>query len=45
MKAHVWFPISRGLQFMFCGRCGIINLRNSATRKIINKPCQGREDE
>ena len=43
MKSHVWYPISPGLYFMFCGRCGIINLKNKATQKVVNKPCIGRD--
>lgn len=45
MRAHVWFKISSGLAFMFCGRCGLINLKNDATRKCMNKPCPGREED
>lgn len=45
MKAHVWFPISRGLTFLFCGRCGIINLKNKSTQKAISRPCAGREED
>jgi hypothetical protein len=45
MKAHVWFPISRGLNFMFCGRCGLINLKNPSTERCIRRPCTGREDD
>lgn len=44
-RSHVWFPVSKGLPFMFCGRCGIINLKNKATQKVIDKPCAGRETE
>ena len=44
-RAHVWFSISKGLSFQFCGRCGLINLKNSVTRKAMNKPCPGRETE
>lgn len=45
MKAHVWFGISRGLAFYFCGRCGLITLKNAASRKAAHKPCPGRETE
>ena len=45
MKQHVWFPISRNVQYMFCGRCGLINLKNKKTKKEIKKACGGREDD
>lgn len=44
-RSHDWFQISRGCPYQFCGRCGIINLNNKATLKVINKPCQGLEEE
>lgn len=31
--------------FRFCGRCGLINLRNRETQKAINRVCPGRETE
>lgn len=45
MRAHVWFPICKGLAFQFCGRCGLINLKNKATRKDMQRACPGRETE
>lgn len=45
MKQHVWYPISRKCVYQFCGRCGLIHLKNNETRKAVNKPCPGRETE
>ncbi len=30
--------------FMYCCKCGLIMLGNKATRKAINKGCQGLRD-
>lgn len=43
--AHSWFPISRKIMFMYCGRCGLINLKNKETSKAVAKPCPGRDDD
>lgn len=45
MRSHVWYSISRGLNFLFCGRCGLINLKNNDTEKCMRKACPGREDD
>lgn len=45
MKSHIWFKITHKMSFMFCGRCGLINLKNSATSKAMNAPCPGKEDK
>ncbi len=45
MKGHVWFGITKGLSFLFCGRCGLINLKNHATQKAMQRPCPGKDDE
>lgn len=29
---------------MFCGKCGIINLKNKVTRKLMVKQCPGKEE-
>lgn len=31
--------------YNYCSRCGLIALRNEATRKAINRPCPGRDEE
>lgn len=45
MRGHEWFHISRTLRIWFCGRCGIIRLNNSATERVCNSHCKGRETE
>lgn len=45
MKAHVWYPLSKKISFMFCGKCGLINLKNKLTSYYMNKPCPGREED
>lgn len=43
MKPHAFtFSI---LNWHVCSRCGLIFLKNDATRKAANKPCPGREDD
>ena len=32
------------LNYQYCFCCGLVSLRNEATRKAINKPCPGKED-
>lgn len=44
MRGHVWFSITKSLSFMFCGRCGLINLKNAVTERAIKSACVGRED-
>lgn len=45
MRGHDWFHISAGLKVWFCGRCGIISLRNEASRRVCDGACRGRETE
>jgi hypothetical protein len=45
MKTHIWFPISKKINYMFCGRCGLINLNNPITKRLINQACSGKEDD
>ena len=32
------------LNWYYCSRCGLINLKNESTKKAMNKPCPGKED-
>lgn len=45
MKQHVWHKITHNLSFMFCTRCGLINLKNALMMKAIAKPCPGRDED
>lgn len=45
MRTHAWFPICKGISFMFCGRCGLINLKNKVSIKAANSACKGHESE
>lgn len=41
---HAWYHHNRvGRQV--CDKCGLILLRNTATRKAANKACPGKEDD
>ncbi len=44
MRNHVWFKITTKLPFLFCTRCGLINLKNKATAKCMHK-CEGRDED
>lgn len=39
------FMVSRKIQILTCSKCGLILLKNEATRKAQNKPCPGKEEE
>lgn len=30
--------------YMYCQNCGLVALKNQATRKAISKPCEVKED-
>lgn len=42
---HRFAPISKGLQIPYCVKCGIIALRNSATTRVLNKPCKDQDKD
>lgn len=33
------------IPWLVCSRCGLVWLKNAATKKAIQKPCPGLEDE
>lgn len=40
MNPHRWFTIKR-FPWTFCGKCGLVCLKNEATQKAMNKSCKG----
>jgi hypothetical protein len=45
MRTHHWFKITKTLNFLFCGRCGLIALKNKETKKLVNRACPGKETD
>lgn len=51
MKPHRWTPLtlkkrsSISLPWSVCSRCGLVLLRNEASRRAAKAACKGLEDE
>lgn len=45
VRKHEWYAISRSCGYLYCGRCGLINLNNDKTIRQMERPCQGLEEE
>lgn len=43
MKPHAFNVFI--LNYAYCSRCGLIALKNDATKKAMKKSCPGREEE
>jgi hypothetical protein len=41
MSAKGHSPTKRIVGYFFCAKCGLVYLKNEATRKAINAPCEG----
>lgn len=37
--------VLKRIPYAVCRKCGLIYLKNDATRKAINKPCKGTPDD
>lgn len=33
------------ISWWYCTRCGLVTLKNEATKKAMNKTCPGKEDD
>lgn len=42
---HRWFFITRKLSFQYCGKCGLIILRNRKTQNLVNAACKDRDKD
>jgi len=46
-RSHLWIVLGKGRLSgtKYCANCGLVMLRNEATRKAIKAPCTGMVDE
>lgn len=46
-KSHAWVTMKHRAHFhwLFCARCGLVALKNTASRKAAAAPCPGAEKE
>lgn len=45
-KQHEWYiPSLKRFNYPVCDKCGLIYLKNEATKRKANKPCPGHEED
>lgn len=45
MNAHRWYTSGRYKWFTYCIKCGLMALKNAATRKRIQQGCKYNDEE